>query len=385
MAPVELLVEKPAERIEERIERSVATERAIPRVVVQRSLTTAARIERSHEVVPTRQRYAVREDAPKKPLVDAVRQAQEDYGWRWKDGSLKPGPDVTPKFDSLYERARRGENILPADARHYSVVLKPGTADKLALGTYYVKALKALRDAGVQAVIGDGGGVRAPSANVQSAAQDIQDQAARTGLPVVFFGHSQGGSGGLDAARHNLSASDNLRAIVADRSPELGNPVASVVNEANAMQPMQKLGAAVFGADPKLSSQMSYAARKKELKDAPAVPVPVLTLSSGYDGHTSVFSIGSGLIGGAFSLASDGVVSEQDTWVPNAPRIHLEDTDHMASVSGLPIFSGKYRDQGAYILTLYRMILDIAREEDARKAAELAKAPPLSRVRLVPP
>ncbi len=258
----------------------------------------------------------------------------------WFRAESAPTTEVTPRFQQLYARVRRGEPVLPAEARRHVYLMVKGLMGDELFG-YLSDNQTRLERRGLetQEVQVDTEGSLEDNIEV---VRKALENAAFFGRSVVLVGHSKGAVESVSALAIYPKLRQHVRAVVAIQAPYGGSPIAHDLTDSPELHRVLDIAFPLFFYGVSRSvDDLSYTARKEFVRRHPyAGEVPTVSLAtSRYSRRSLLFPVAH-YVRQRYGLPSDGLVAQVDAEVPGSRVVRLDDMDHAeAAMMGLPGFA----------------------------------------------
>ncbi|HEX8698089.1 MAG TPA: lipase [Myxococcaceae bacterium] len=261
----------------------------------------------------------------------------------WFRSESAPTTEATPRFQHLYARVRRGEPVLPDEARRHVYLLVKGLLGDELFG--YLEANQARlerRGLEVRAVQVDTEGSLADNIEV---VRDALEDVAFFGRSAVLVGHSKGALEAMAVLSMYPRLRPLVRAVVALQAPYGGSPVAHDLMTTPELGRMVSLAMPLlFYGVSRSVEDLSYPARMEFVRRYPyPVGVPTVALATWRDSRRSMLWPVARYMRERYGLNSDGLVAAVDAEVPGSRLVRLGDMDHAeAALVGLPGFANHH-------------------------------------------
>lgn len=295
-------------------------------------------------------------EAAAKPVdvfeLPKAKSAKENIGWLTRNTT---GNDQTANFENLYAQVKRGQSVLPSDAKDNVYVTVQGLFGKHYPG-YMGENERALKAQGLT--------VKSAPVNtdvgIEENAKALRDFVMKQEKPVVLIGHSMGGLDITAALSLYPELKDRVRAVVTLQTPHGGTPIASdLQNDSNSKKLVDDVLENVLHGDTKAMSDLSYEARQKFLAAHPyPAGIPTVTLGSSVERKVSLVGVGRDYMKAKYGIPSDGMVPEADSYLPGAKWIRLTGMDHAGAGMADPF---KLQSHSAGALTVAAVAVALQR------------------------
>ncbi len=261
----------------------------------------------------------------------------------WFRAEMAPTREATPRFQELYTRVRRGEPVLPSEARsHLYLVVKGLLGDEMF--SYMEDNQRRLERRGLETleVQVDTEGTLAD--NVEVVHRALED-AIFFKRSVVLMGHSKGGVESLAALALYPELRRHVRAVVAMQAPYGGSPIAHDLTDTPDLRRVLSIAfPLLFYGVSHAVEDLRYPVRMEFVRRHPyAGEVPTVSLATSRYSRRSLLWPTARYIFERYGLLSDGLVAQVDAEIPGSRVVRLSDMDHAEpTLTGLPGFANHY-------------------------------------------
>ena len=258
----------------------------------------------------------------------------------WFRSESAPTTEVTPRFQQLYARVRRGEPVLPDEARRHVYLVVKGLLGEEMFG--YLEANQARlerRGLEVREVQVD---TEAPLADNIEKVRDALEDVAFFGKSAVLVGHSKGALESMGVLSMYPRLRRLVRAVVSLQAPYGGSPVAHDLMTTPELGRMVSIAMPLlFYGVPRSVEDLTYPARMEFVRRYPyPVGVPTVALATWRYSRRSLLWPVAVYMRERYGLNSDGLVAAVDAEVPGSRLVRLNDMDHAeCAMTGLPGFA----------------------------------------------
>jgi pimeloyl-ACP methyl ester carboxylesterase len=252
----------------------------------------------------------------------------DQIGWLQK--VQPPTHDVTSQFESLDEKAKAGQPVLPPEAKDYVYLSVPGVTSGAVPDPFYMDSnLDALKDAGCETARAPVNTFDGVEANAKILKDTIEKYAAE-GKKVVLVCHSMGGLDAAAALSLYPELKDDVRAMVTIQSPYGGSPVAQDTVTNPVLKSVAGAAMDLLGGSGKAFTDLTYDARQAFVAAHPMPPgIPTVCMASSRASPFSTMFATQEYLKSRYGLASDGMVSPADAFIPGAQTVTLQGLDHL--------------------------------------------------------
>ncbi len=258
----------------------------------------------------------------------------------WFRAESAPPTEVTPRFQQIYARVRRGEPVLPAEARRHLYLLVKGLLGDELFG-YLSDNQTRLQRRGLETreVQVDTEGSLSDNIEV---VRDALEDAAYFNRSVVLVGHSKGAVESLSTLALYPELRRHVRAVVALQAPYGGSPIAHDLTESPELHRVLDIAFPLFFYGVSRSvDDLRYPARMEFVRRHPySGEVPTVALaSSRYSRRSMLWPVAHYMLQ-RYGLPNDGLVAQVDAEIPGSRLVRLDDVDHAeAALVGIPGFA----------------------------------------------
>ncbi|WP_224242297.1 GPI inositol-deacylase [Hyalangium gracile] len=282
-------------------------------------------------------------------LVQAIRGLPPAEGWRgtgcagmagWFRAESAPTREVTPRFQELYTRVRRGEPVLPSEARGHLYLMVKGLLGDEMFG-YLEDNQRRLERRGLETREVQVDTEASLADNIEVVRHALED-AAFFKRSVVLVGHSKGAVESLSTLAMYPELRRHVRAVVAIQAPYGGSPIAHDLTDTPELRRMLSLAfPLLFYGVSRSVEDLSYSARREFVGRYPyAGEVPTVSLATSRSSRRSMLWPVARYMSERYGLATDGLVAQVDAEVPGSRVVRLSDMDHAEpTLVGLPGFA----------------------------------------------
>lgn len=250
----------------------------------------------------------------------------------WIKNVQPPTIDSTKQFEKLDAAAKAGKSILPPDANQYVYLAVGGLFSGAAPHEAYLdQNMDALKAAGLdvrRVPVDTDNTVEHNAAIIHQAVLE----AAAEGKKVVLIGHSKGGCDSEAAVSMYPDIQKDVRALVTIQTPYGGSPIANDLKEVPGLKTV--LGAALdaLGGTVNSGLELTYEERQKFLAAHPMPPgIPCVCMASSRLSPLSPLYSTAQYMSSRYGIHSDGLVSNQDAFIPGSHTVTLDGIDHLDS------------------------------------------------------
>jgi triacylglycerol lipase len=291
----------------------------------------------------------------------------DQIGWIQKVSP--PTSDVTSQFESLDKKAQAGQPVLPPEAKDYVYLGVSGVTSGAVPGEFYLDSnLDALEKAGCQTAMAKVNTFDGVEANAKILKDTIEKYAAE-GKKVVLVCHSMGGLDAAAALSLYPELKSDVRAMVTIQSPYGGSPVAQDTMANPVLKGVTGAAMDLLGGSGKAFTDLTYDARREFLSKHPMpAGIPTVCMASSRLSPFSAMFSTQEYLKARYGLASDGMVSPADAFIPGSQTVTLDGLDHLETTGTEPHPFSAY---GPGDITLGLVAL-------ALKAPPLPEAAPIS-------
>ena len=264
----------------------------------------------------------------------------DQIGWIQKVSP--PTTDVTSQFEALDQKAKAGEPVLPPDAKDYVYLGVSGVTSGAVPGEFYLDSnLDALQKAGLQTAKAPVNTFDGVEANAKILKDTIEKYAAQ-GKKVVLVCHSMGGLDAAAALALYPSLKNDVRAMATIQSPYGGSPVAQDTVTNPSLKTVTGAAMDLLGGSAKAFTDLTYDARREFLSKHPMpAGIPTVCMASSRCSPFSAMFSTQEYLKQRYGLASDGMVSPADAFIPGSQTVTLDGLDHLETTGTEPDpFSG---------------------------------------------
>jgi triacylglycerol lipase len=258
----------------------------------------------------------------------------------WFRTESKPTTEATGDFQKIYARVRRGEPVLPAEARRHLYLLVKGLLGDELFG-YLSDNQTRLERRGLETreVQVDTEGSLEDNIEV---VRDALEDAAFFKRSVVLVGHSKGAVESLSTLALYPHLRQHVRAVVAIQAPYGGSPIAHDLTDSPELHRVLDIAFPLFFYGVSRSvDDLSYPARMAFVRKHPySGEVPTVALATSRYSRRSLLWPVAHYMRQRYGLPSDGLVAQVDAEIPGSRLVRLDDMDHAeAALVGLPGFA----------------------------------------------
>ncbi len=258
----------------------------------------------------------------------------------WFRAESAPPTEVTPRFQQIYARVRRGEPVLPAEARRHLYLLVKGLLGDELFG-YLSDNQTRLERRGLETREVQVDTEGSLSDNIEAVRHALED-AAHFRRSVVLVGHSKGAVESLSTLALYPELRRHVRAVVALQAPYGGSPIAHDLTESPELHRVLDIAFPLFFYGVSRSvDDLRYPARMEFVRRHPySGEVPTVALaSSRYSRRSMLWPVAHYMLQ-RYGLPNDGLVAQVDAEIPGSRLVRLDDMDHAeAALVGIPGFA----------------------------------------------
>jgi pimeloyl-ACP methyl ester carboxylesterase len=261
----------------------------------------------------------------------------------WFRAESAPTTEVTPRFQELYKRVRRGEPVLPDEARRHTYLMVKGLLGE-EMFSYLEDNQLRLERRGLETREVQVDTEASLADNVQVVREALED-AAFFKKSVVLVGHSKGAVESLAALALYPELRSRVRAVVSIQAPYGGSPIAHDLTDSPELRRVLSIAfPLLFYGVSRSVDELSYPARREFVRRHPyRGEVPTVALAtSRYSRRSLLWPVARYMLE-RYGLPSDGLVAQVDAEVPVSRLVRLDDMDHAeAALVGLPGFANHH-------------------------------------------